>query len=68
MINIADDLRAAFDEGYKARDAEIVRCKDCRYSRPYMLGLYRCDRTDIALATGEDEYCSRGERKEDVSD
>lgn len=35
MIDIGKDLQNAYDDGYKARDAEIVRCKDCKY-RPHL--------------------------------
>jgi len=30
MIDFGADLQRAYDDGYRARDAEIVRCKDCR--------------------------------------
>ena len=33
MIDIGKDLQNAFDDGYKARDAEIIRCKDCKHGR-----------------------------------
>ena len=31
MNNIADDFHAAYEQGYKDRDNEIVRCKECEY-------------------------------------
>ena len=31
MIDVGKQLQDAYDEGYKQRDSEIVRCKDCVY-------------------------------------
>ena len=58
MIDIGKDLQNAFDEGYKARDSEIVRCKDCKH---YMQT--SCPMTGT-WATDED-FCSFGERRKE---
>lgn len=72
MIDIGKELQDAFDDGYRTRDAEIVRCMDCRY--------FQCNmRPDGSLPLGADEYecrhwcgycdpmnfCSYGERREE---
>lgn len=64
--------RGQYDKGYidgrAARDAEIVRCKDCKHSFGYTTGygLYgglTCEALDRDV---DDEFfCSYGERKED---
>lgn len=38
MINIGKDLQNAFDDGYKTRDSEIIRCKDCTYFHENVFG------------------------------
>lgn len=41
----------------------VVRCKDCKHLRKsYIKGLYECGRMQVA--TGLNEFCSRGERNE----
>lgn len=68
MMDIGKDLQAAFDDGYKARDAEIVRCADCKWfdiSEPSgtvePIG-YICHRKYIFVES--DDFCKRGERRE----
>lgn len=61
MIDIGKELQDAFDEGYRTRDAEIVRCKDCKhfdgsYSYPM------CWRNEIEVEP--EDYCSFGEKRE----
>lgn len=51
-----------YADGRRARDSEIVRCKDCKHRNEYecnhiMLGGTKCGVTD-------DWYCADGERKE----
>ena len=48
----------------RAKEIEVVRCKDCKYSRPKKSGIklhckwwYR--------SVEDTDYCSRGESKED---
>lgn len=62
MFDIGKDLQNAFDDGYRQRDAEIVRCKDCKH---YTLHCswngekrYWCE-LDI-LHDGENGFCSCG--------
>ena len=42
---------------------EVVRCKDCKYSKQITRGIYYCGIHDIQKR-GKD-FCSRAERKED---
>lgn len=68
MSVIADMIKQAYDDGYVARDKEIVRCGECKY-----YSKYRCP-NDMMLWThicalgcgtcGEDWFCADGERKE----
>lgn len=49
---------------------ELIRCKDCKYSKPYYHGsesnlgmfTYLCTQ---GLCMNADDYCSRAERKEE---
>ena len=70
--------RNQYEAGYKARDEEIVRCKDCKY----FMGYSDEYKTKVEGANGdcyirlmsstseqfnavdEDDFCSYGERKE----
>lgn len=44
---------------------EVVRCKDCKYGRYDIAdrGMY-CGRKNVTMDTYEDDFCSRGERKD----
>ena len=51
--------RDQYNKGYADRDAEIVRCKDCKYADETAMCGY------VTWYNKEDDFCSRGERKED---
>ena len=54
---------AAFAAGYSKRDAEIVRCRECRNLGTYVESdLYVCKDRDAY--TTLDEFCSAGERED----
>lgn len=53
---------AGFVDGRAARDAEIVRCKDCEY---YTAEEKWCRRLGLCGAFNEDGFCSKGERRDD---
>lgn len=50
--------RNQYEKGYKDRDAEIIRCKDCknRYSYAYCPSV---------LETNDDDFCSYAEGKKE---
>ena len=58
MMDIGKDLKDAYEQGYKDRDAELVRCKDCRHR-----DLFSCPLADNDFQKDED-FCSWGERRE----
>lgn len=63
MRGIGKDLQAAFNLGYKARDIEIVRCKDCKY---YDEEDHNClDEMAYARCWMPTDFCSFGERREE---
>ena len=73
MIDVGKQLQDAYDEGYKQRNAEIVRCKDCKNYKLFSLfvggkGIGVCTKPFRLYAcwidVDEDDFCSRGERKE----
>ncbi len=57
--------RNQYEKGYKDRDSEIIRCKDCKYFRE---GIYNteywmeCSRFRIALSSDE-WFCGDAERR-----
>ena len=81
IFDIGKDLQNAFNDGYKARDSEIVRCKDCkhRYDEgkcPMAFGYY-VDYDDDGFwesewrtedNTEDDGFCHKGERECDDTD
>lgn len=58
-----------------AKRVEVTRCKDCKYCDSYIAEItsdgnmermeYRCK--DFNASVMPDEYCSRGERRDDRS-
>lgn len=60
MMDIGKELQAAFDDGYAARDKEIVRCRECKYYED------ECCWREIQFmnAPEPNAFCSYGERKE----
>lgn len=58
-----DQYAAGFVDGRAARDAEIVRCKDCEY---YTVEEKWCRRLGLCGAFNEDGFCSCGERRDDA--
>lgn len=61
--------RNGYDAGYKAAKDEIVRCKDCKDYRKNPYGLSDdmiCMCWSDFLPTEPDDFCSYGERKEEV--
>ena len=47
-------------EGISTADVvEVVRCKDCKHADKY----HHCDK--VSWWNNEDDFCSRGERRED---
>ena len=61
MFDIGQALQDAFDDGYRKRDAEIVRCKDCKhYDGEYTYPM--CWRYEDTIKP--DDYCSYGEKTE----
>ena len=43
---------------------QVVRCKDCKHYKIGTDGLYYCYNHDDDILWQDDDYCSRGERKE----
>ena len=49
---------------YKMKE-QVVRCKDCRYFKPYEARLvdgYKCTRVSTCFKVDEDGFCKWGER------
>lgn len=63
MMDIGKDLQSAYDDGYKQRDSEIVRCKDCRHYRPIGKATGICAINDIEHRLFADWFCADGERR-----
>lgn len=68
LIKALEYDRGQYEKGWKDRDNEIVRCKDCKYAHMTYGG--ECKYCDVWEAQDEiyldaDFYCAFGERKED---
>ncbi len=65
MIDFGKDLLKAFNDGYKAKDAEIVRCKDCIHC--FVDGenvRFNVCELNHNKVQSDDWFCADGERKE----
>lgn len=63
IIDYGKELQKAYDDGYKDRDAEIVRCKDCVHRDPEDK---KCDcgsleRQGCPFPVRDDYFCADGE-------
>ena len=64
MMDIGKDLKEAYEQGYKDRDKEIVRCKDCRWQKiSRKSGLANCGHELGMMRADDNNFCSYGERK-----
>lgn len=54
MINQADTVDAV----------PVVRCRDCKYLYTDEYGFLACAESGAMLSPEEDDYCSRGQRRE----
>jgi hypothetical protein len=56
---------ATYEAGFRKQSRytlEVVRCKDCKHSRPMIFdGYYLCKRHHVVRKA--DDFCSRGERR-----
>ena len=57
----SDAYRKGCAEGYKKRDDEIIRCRDCKF----YWGNGWCNRSGIHLEVNDNWYCADAERKEE---
>ncbi len=67
MNDIGNDINAAYEDGfkdgYKAKDDEVIRCKDCRYWNNFSSGhcmLHDIRPTPLIMV---DWYCADGKRR-----
>lgn len=52
-------------EGYEIVRA-IVQCKDCKYWEEESSGRTYCERTIFWIGMGADDFCSKGEKKDEI--
>lgn len=71
-----NQYEAGFRDGWKARDAEIVRCKDCKHQEKTFHAdkrmknggyyVYFCDLAEeYSHVCLDEDFCSKGERRDD---
>ena len=61
--------RDQYTKGYNDRDKEIVRCRDCKHSiKDKTFGDLWCNQGRQSNCVSGDDYCSRGERREDATE
>ena len=67
MAGWNDAIDAIVDNAPTIDAVEVVRCKDCKYSKHLKqypkVNTWKCTLTDVVYRA--DDYCSYGERKED---
>ena len=57
--------REQYQKGYKDRDDQIVRCKDCKHSEPWYGDKNRCFLWhETGIDVFNDGFCNYGKRKE----
>lgn len=61
MIDYGKELQKAYDDGYKDRDAEIVRCKDCKWSYDAIGGTFCSHGVCVDCVVYDDWFCADGE-------
>ena len=71
-IKLADALRTLADTCYldeidenmqKLPSIDIVRCKECRWGKPYSDKQLECDALGLGGLKFPNDYCSYGERE-----
>lgn len=62
--------RRGYTDGYKKREDEIVRCKDCKWNSGYGTGMYVCFCTCYKTGTPhkDDWFCADGKPKDGEAD
>lgn len=61
LIKALEYDRGQYEKGWNDRDAEIVRCKDCKH---YWKNSPMTDVPPCLVSPKDDAFCSEGERKE----
>lgn len=57
--------RHQYEKGYNDRDAEIVRCENCKHSEPWYGDKCRCFLwNETGIDVFDDGYCNYGKHKE----
>ena len=64
MIDVGKQLQDAYDDGYKQRDLELVRCKDCKHYKTMFCKMDIWHRDITLYRADENDFCSYGERKD----
>lgn len=67
-FDIGKDLQNAFDDGYRQRDAEIVRCKDCKFNYANQIPSDDVCQLCVELPITKDFFCAYGEKMDEVED
>lgn len=73
LFRLLYDDRKQYEKGYADgradRDAALVRCKDCKFYNPH---IRECEGFGkwfgLKNEWGDNDFCSRGERREDGTD
>lgn len=65
MFDIGKELQDAFDDGYRKRDAEIVRCKDCKFNYANQIPSGDECQLCVELPISKDFFCAYGEKMDE---
>lgn len=65
LVDRVDDaLYNAYMDGYKARDAEIIHCHDCKYRKQRDAGYVCTAFYGFEPWVGDEFFCGNGEKDE----
>ena len=65
LIPLEDGSFIAVPKERIEHSIDIVRCKECRWGKPYSDKQLECDALGLGGLKFPDDYCSNGERKSD---
>ena len=65
LVKALEYDRNQYQKGYKDRDDQIVRCKDCKHWKSESDLFGKCEQWHLSGVYGADWFCADGERRID---
>lgn len=64
VINALREYWRAFENAERVDLVPVVRCKNCKHHHYSVCEIPYCDRIDYGYGWKDEDFCSRGERKD----